>query len=83
VVKGSIKGAVNLELGGDVSISEAAKQAQLASGNADPRTRYICFCRGGFRSSISASFLRRDGYLVDDIKYGYAVVQQEIKAMCT
>jgi len=73
---GTIKGAINLEL--DQNMTQAAEKAGLEKG-----TKYVCFCAGGFRSSIAASFLVRAGYDVSDIKYGYPIVALEYRELTT
>lgn len=81
VKNGTVSGAMNVQL--DEGIVEAAKAAGLSLKADDPGATYLCFCAGGFRSAIACSFLRREGYNVEDIKYGYKIIQDEAPELCT
>lgn len=42
----------------------------------DPRKEYLCYCRGGFRSAIAASFMRRAGLKVRDVLGGIRAINE-------
>lgn len=67
---GTVPGAVNIPL------------AQLSAriGELDPDRPTVVYCQGGYRSSIAASLLRRNGFRdVSDILGGFAAWQQTVQ----
>lgn len=34
----------------------------------------VCFCKGGFRSSIAVSLLLREGFSAQDVQLGFAAI---------
>lgn len=69
--KGTVHGALNVELAPEKQMLALAQKAGLKKDQ-----KYVGFCIGGFRSSMATSTLRRCGYDVEDVKNGYLTFQE-------
>jgi rhodanese-related sulfurtransferase len=70
VAAGTIANAIPIPVG----------QLPVRMGELDPSRPTVVFCAGGYRSSVAASLLRRNGFTdVSDILGGYGAWEQAVQ----
>lgn len=75
---GTVRGAINVPLAQDKDMQQTAEEAGVAKD-----ILHLCFCAGGFRSAIATTLLRRAGYTVEDVKFGYLTFTGELPELTT